>query len=107
MGTGSYEEIDIRIKGNIPFDYEDEVRDYNIFKHKLVPKHEIMNDDEKNEILKKYGVEPNQLPQILVSDPIIWVIGAKPGDLIKITRKSPTAGEYVSYRYVVQNISKQ
>ena len=35
MGTGSYEEIDIRIKGNIPFDYEDEVRDYNIFKHKL------------------------------------------------------------------------
>ncbi len=75
---------------------------FNIFKHDLVPKHEILTSEEKEEVLKKYRVEPYQLPLIRTSDPIANVIGAKPGDLIKITRKSQTAGEYISYRYVVE-----
>jgi len=75
---------------------------FNIFKHHLVPKHEILTSEEKEEVLKKYRVEPYQLPLIRTSDPIANVIGARPGDLIRITRESPTAGEYISYRYVVE-----
>jgi len=75
---------------------------FNIFRHHLVPKHEVLTPEEKAEVLEKYRVEPYHLPRIKTSDPIIKVINAKPGDLIKITRKSPTAGEYVSYRYVVE-----
>lgn len=75
---------------------------FNIFKHNLVPKHEILSPEERQAILEKYRVEPYKLPRIKVSDPVIRLIGAKPGDIVKITRKSPTAGECVYYRYVVE-----
>lgn len=75
---------------------------FNIFKHYLVPKHEILSPEERKEVLEKYRVEPYKLPRIKTSDPIVRVIGAKPGDIIKITRRSPTAGEHVYYRYVVE-----
>jgi len=73
---------------------------FNIFKHELVPKHEILPREEAKELLEKYRVKPYQLPHIRASDPAAIAIGAKPGDILKITRKSRTAGKYVSYRYV-------
>lgn len=75
---------------------------FNIFSHNLVPKHEILSPEEKEAVLKEYRVQPYQLPLLRTSDPISKVIGARAGDLVKITRKSLTAGEYVSYRYVVE-----
>jgi DNA-directed RNA polymerase subunit H len=75
---------------------------FNIFDHRLVPKHEILSSEEKEEVLKKYRVQPYQLPLLRTSDPISKVIGARAGDLVKITRESPTAGEHISYRYVVE-----
>jgi len=74
---------------------------FNLFKHKLVPKHEILPPEEAKELLDKYRVKPYQLPHILASDPAVVAIGANTGDTLKITRKSPTAGKYVSYRYVI------
>lgn len=76
---------------------------FNIFEHVLVPKHEILTPEEREEVLKKYRVKPYQIPHIKASDPIVRVIGAKPGDILRIIRKSPTAGEYISYRYVVED----
>jgi len=74
---------------------------FNIFDHVLVPKHEILAPEESDELLAKYRVKPYQLPKIRSSDPAIKAIGARPGDIVKITRKSPTAGKYVAYRYVI------
>jgi len=73
---------------------------FNIFKHELVPKHEILSPEEAKELLEKYRVKPYQLPHIKASDVVAIAIGAKPGDVLKITRNSLTAGKYVSYRYV-------
>jgi DNA-directed RNA polymerase subunit H (RpoH/RPB5) len=75
---------------------------FNIFDHFLVPTHEILSSEEKEAVLKKYRVHPYQLPLLRTSDPISKVIGARPGDLVKVTRESQTAGEHVSYRYVVE-----
>jgi len=75
---------------------------FNIFKHYLVPKHEILSPEEKQALLEKYHIEPYKLPRIKASDPAIRLIGAKPGDIVKIVRRSPTAGESVYYRYVVE-----
>ena len=75
---------------------------FNIFEHGLVPFHEILSEKEKKQLLVQYKVQPYQMPQIKSGDPAVKVIGAKPGDVLKITRKSATAGEHITYRYVVE-----
>ena len=70
--------------------------------HIYVPKHEIMTKNDAEEVLKKFNCTPTQLPLIFVNDPAIVGLGVKPGDMIKITRKSGTAGVSFYYRYVVE-----
>lgn len=70
--------------------------------HQYVPKHEIMSKEEALEVLKKYNCTPTELPLIYVTDPAIVELGVRPGDMIRITRNSPTAGESIYYRYVVE-----
>ena len=70
--------------------------------HVYVPKHEIISRKEAEAVLKKYNCKPTELPLIFVTDPAILGLGVKPGDMIKISRKSPTAGESLYYRYVVE-----
>lgn len=74
---------------------------FNVLEHELVPPHEIVPPEESAKILRQLGVAPYQLPWIRVTDPVARAIGAKPGDIIRILRKSPTAGETIAYRYVV------
>ena len=73
---------------------------FTVFDHILVPKHILLSDDEKEQVLKELNVRPNQLPLIRVDDAAARSIGAKPGDIIKIIRQSPTAGVSIVYRYV-------
>jgi len=70
-------------------------------KHILVPGHSKLNEKERKELLAQYGIVPDQLPQMAKHDPAIHGMGAKIGDIIKIVRQSPTAGESVFYRVVV------
>lgn len=73
----------------------------SILSHVLVPLHEIVSEKEAEEIFKKFDPKKEKFPQILRTDPIIEEIGAKKGDLLRVTRKSPTAGKCVSYRVVI------
>ena len=73
----------------------------DIFQSNLVPKHEVLDEDEKNKLLEKYSVNAKQLPKIKLSDPAVKSISAKKGDIIKITRKSPTSNDYFYFRIVV------
>ena len=75
---------------------------FDIFEHALVPFHEILTEKEKNQLLTQFKVKPYQMPQVKSGDPAVKAIGAKPGDVLKITRKSTTAGEHITYRYVVE-----
>ena len=70
--------------------------------HIYQPKHEILPKEQGEDVLRKYNTKPNQLPYILQSDKGIEDLDPRPGDIIKITRKSPTSGESVYYRYVVE-----
>jgi DNA-directed RNA polymerase subunit H len=70
--------------------------------HVYVPKHEIMAKKDAQKVLDEFNCKPTELPLIFVTDPAILGLGVKPGDMIKITRKSGTAGESIYYRYVVE-----
>lgn len=71
--------------------------------HSLIPKHEKLSEAEKKRILEQFKATNDDLPKILISDPAIRHIDIKPGDVIKITRNSPTAVKYVYYRGVVSD----
>lgn len=74
----------------------------NVLDHELVPEHTILNEQEKEEVLKKYGISLRQLPRVLITDPAIKEMNPKLGDVVKVMRKSQTAGESAYYRVVIK-----
>jgi DNA-directed RNA polymerase subunit H (RpoH/RPB5) len=73
----------------------------NISKHTLVPKHEVIsNPTEISKIMKEFNLKTkSQLPIILRNDPMARYLDIKSGDIVKISRNSPSAGEATVYRY--------
>ena len=76
-------------------------KEFKADKHMLIPKHVKLSDAQKEKLLEKYSVSLKDLPRVLKTDSAIISLDAKPGDVIKITRNSPTAGEAIFYRVVV------
>jgi len=72
---------------------------FNLTKHEMVPKHEIIEDEEKKELIKNLQItNVDKLPTIKKNDPVAKYYGMKEGDVCKIIRKSETAGLYLNYR---------
>lgn len=69
--------------------------------HEFVPKHEAMAPEDAENILRTYKVSRDELPKIKIDDPAIKSLEASVGDIIKITRNSPTAGKSFYYRVVI------
>ena len=74
---------------------------FKVDKHTLTPKHLKLGEREKAQLLEKYHVTSKELPKISKADAALRELEAKPGDVIKITRKSPTAGNAIFYRVVL------
>ena len=72
----------------------------NPMKHVLVPKHEIVPEEEHKALMEKlHVISKSKFPEIKFHiDPIARCIGAVPGDIVKITRPSTSAGETIIYR---------
>ncbi len=69
--------------------------------HILVPKHELLSEEEAKELLKILGIKKEDLPKMKADDPIAKEIGAKPGDIVRIIREDKLFGKSVYYRLVV------
>lgn len=78
------------------------MKKFNVLDHELVPKHIVLNEQEREEAIKKYGVSLKQLPKILITDPAVKEMNPRIGDVVKIIRKSMTAGESVYYRVIIK-----
>lgn len=71
---------------------------FNITKHKLVPKHRIISESEKESLLKNKMIKENEMPKILMNDPVAKYLGARKGDVVEIERESETAGKIKTWR---------
>lgn len=85
---------------------------FNCTKHFLVPKHILLTEDEKTQLLREVK-EKNfveRLPKIFDTDPISRYYGAVPGQIFKIIRETlqddlmTRYSEF--YRYVVSEVKK-
>jgi DNA-directed RNA polymerase subunit H len=74
---------------------------FKVENHSLVPKHSKLGEKETKALLERYNITLSQLPKILKKDPSIKDLNVKSRDVIKIVRNSPTAGESIFYRCVV------
>jgi len=72
-----------------------------LLEHEYMPKAEVLSKDEAKSVLNRLRAMPFQLPWIRSSDPLAKALGAKPGDILRIIRESPSAGRVEVYRFVV------
>jgi DNA-directed RNA polymerase subunit H len=74
----------------------------DINEHELVPEHELLEEDEVDGLLERFDITADQLPKMKRKDVMAKRLDAEPGDVVKITRDSATAGEATYYRLVVE-----
>jgi len=78
----------------------------DVLKHAMVPDHKIMSEEEVAALLSHYNITTEQLPKIFHDDPAAKTIDAKVDDVIRIERKSHTAGRAEAYRLVIKRPKK-
>ena len=73
---------------------------FKVDKHILTPKHYKLGEREKAQVFERYNITSEEMPKIFKTDAALRELEPKPGDVIKIVRKSETAGESIFYRAV-------
>jgi len=75
---------------------------FNILNHVLVPSATILSKEEVDKLFIQYNLKSlDNLPEISRFDPQALALCLRPGEVLKINRKSDTALEYVYYRVCV------
>jgi DNA-directed RNA polymerase subunit H (RpoH/RPB5) len=84
--------------------FEDSELFFNPIKHSFVPEQRLLTQEEVDDLIKVDKIRPRQLPQISALDPIAKRLGARPDDIIEITRQILIPGtllqEELAYRGV-------
>jgi len=79
---------------------------FDISKHRKVPKHRIISDAEKVSILKEFNLkDASFLPKIDSQDAMAKWIGCRPGDIVEITGLCDSTGENKRYRFCVVDVT--
>lgn len=83
--------------------------DINVMLHELVPEHTLLSDKEAGEVLKQLKISADQLPKIRKDDPVLKILEMVEGEIqegriVKIKRKSESAGVSIVYRMVVERV---
>jgi DNA-directed RNA polymerase subunit H (RpoH/RPB5) len=80
---------------------------FDVTTHRKVPIHRILAEDEKKVFVQKYHIASlkEQMPMIDSQDPMAKWIGAKPGDVVEIMRRSETSGSTPYYRHCVADVT--
>lgn len=74
---------------------------YVVSQHILVPKHRVLSEKEKKELLESYKITLSELPKILIGDAVLSDLDVKAGDVIHVEKMLPVVGKVDYYRGVV------
>lgn len=78
---------------------------FDISKHRKVPAHRIISDEERTEMMKEFHVkDPIMLPKIDSQDAMARWIGARPGDVIEVIGMCETSVDNRRYRYCLADV---
>ena len=76
---------------------------YNVTRHALVPRHEPLPEGEVEQLLQRLQLRSRYLlPRIESTDPVARYLGLRPGNVVRITSASPSAGTYTRLRVCVR-----
>ena len=79
----------------------------NIVDHVMVPKHEILSQEQGEQVLQTYCARKKDMPLISTSDPVAKYYNIKIGNIVRITRPSSMTVESIFYRIAVKiNLTK-
>jgi DNA-directed RNA polymerase subunit H len=79
---------------------------FEVMNHILVPEHKLLSPEETDAVLKKYSISIEELPKMRRSDACVRSLELRVGEIprgsiIKIVRRSETAGISYAYRLVI------
>ena len=75
---------------------------FKIQEHYLVPEHVLIREKKVGELMRELGIKKESLPKISKTDAAIKQLKPMTGDVVKIIRDSPTAGQSAYYRRVIR-----
>jgi len=75
---------------------------FNILEHTLVPKCEILDDEQVQSLQKTYNItDIKKIPEISRFDPQALAVSLRPGQICKFDRNSATSMNYTYYRICI------
>jgi DNA-directed RNA polymerase subunit H len=79
---------------------------FEVMNHALVPEHKLLSPEEVEAVIGKYSISIDELPKMKRSDACIRSLELRVGEIprgsiVKIIRRSDTAGISYAYRLVV------
>jgi len=54
--------------------------------HELIPQHKLLSTKDAEAVLSTFRVSKHQIPKIFSKDPALAGLGAKPGQIVEVTR---------------------
>ncbi|KAK4485502.1 hypothetical protein RD792_008144 [Penstemon davidsonii] len=72
----------------------------NITKNEMMPKHKVLSDEEKKDLLEKYKIDEKLLPRMSEKDAIARYYGLEKGQVVKTTYSGELTQLHVTYRCV-------
>jgi len=76
----------------------------NLSEHVLIPKHELLSDEEAEKVINEYDLKKKEFPKILWNDPMARYYNMQVGQICRIIRPSETAGLGFTYRLVIKPV---
>ena len=74
---------------------------FDITQHELTPNYRILSEEEKQGVLDRFHLIENNMPNVLVTDPLACFYGVKAGEVVEITKASETNGYNTDYRLCI------